>query len=82
VSLLTGSRAIAQPGPYLNANAPVWSPDGATVLAFAYAAPKDVGANDSPASDTMLAFDTLGPAQPTVVPITGFVSASWQRLAS
>ncbi len=76
-----GSRVITPPGPYVNANTPVWSPDGTCVLGFAFAVPKAVGANDSPASDITLAFDPLGRSQPTLVPISGFVTASWQRRA-
>lgn len=71
-----GSHPVTPPGPPVNSNTAVWSPDGKQLLAYA----KD----PDPSRDFNVAlaiFDPSGRMPAISIPEAMFTGASWQRLA-
>jgi Tol biopolymer transport system component len=76
---VTGGRVVVLHGKNVTYDQPVWSPDGAHILAYAYSQPD----NPQHASeyDALAIFDVTDRSKPVVVQVAGLRTASWQRLA-
>lgn len=69
-----GSHPVTLTGALVNSDPAVWSPDGTRLLGYVWN--PDIESNSA-----IVVFDSSGRTPPTTIPVDGFNSASWQRLA-
>jgi hypothetical protein len=69
-----GGNRVTLDGTTVNSNQAVWSPDGKRFLG--YVVDPSTGANIA-----LGVFDPSGRSPPVMIPVAGYGSASWQRLA-
>jgi hypothetical protein len=76
---VTDGRVTTLQGPFVTANPPVWSPDGAHILGYVWGIPDTAGSVQS--YDALAIFDATNSSTSVDIPIAGLYDASWQRLA-